>query len=300
LHHAPDDHERARGLLAAGSCYLLWGLVPLYWKQLAAFSAYEVIAHRTLWSAVVLLALLRSQRGIAALWTAMQNRRELLHATQSALLLGANWLLYVMGTNTGHVTECSLGYFLVPLVSVAAGRLLLHERLRPGQWTAVAIAALGVVWLTGRLERTPWFALGLAASWGLYGLMRKRSTLGSLLGLCLETLLAAPIALVGVLWLLASGQGAFAVPGTGHWLLLASTGLVTALPLLLFGYGARRLPLSTLGLLQYIAPSVQFVLGVLVYDEAFGRDEAIGFCAIWLGLGVFTIEGLLRRRTRRG
>jgi len=200
--------------------------------------------------------------------------------------------------NTGHVIESSLGYFLVPLANVAAGRFLLHERLRRLQWIAIGFAAAGVVVMVAQVQRVPWIALVLAATFSAYGVLRKQSPLGSLPGLTVETLLLAPLAVGFLLWQHFTGAGALGrVDGWHHGLLL-SAGVITAVPLLLFAYGARRIRLSTLGLLQYLGPSTQFTLGLLVYHEPFSRDRALGFALIWVGLVLYTADNLLRQRSR--
>jgi chloramphenicol-sensitive protein RarD len=299
LHATPSQHEQQRGFAAAAACYLLWGVVPIYWKQLGAIDSVEVIAHRALWSLAVLLCILGATRGMAPVIHALRNPRTAGIAFVASLLLTANWLIYVYGVNTGRVTECSLGYFLVPLVNVATGRFVLHEPMRRSQWIAIALAAAGVAWMVVELGETPWLAIGLACTWGAYGLMRKRSKLGAASGLALETLLTAPLALAWIAWLEMQGAGAFLSGSLGTKAWLASTGVVTAIPLILFAYGASRIRLSTIGLLQYIAPSVQFVLGVTLYGEAFSPSRAVTFVLIWLGLAIYTIDNVrLLRRSR--
>lgn len=288
-----------RGALAAAVCYFCWGLFPLYWKQLADVDATELIAHRHVWSLAFVLGVMAAGAGFAELRAALRSRPALQWHALSGVLLTVNWLVYVWGVNHGHVLETSLGYFLVPLVNVALGRLVLKERLRPVQWTAIACAALGVALLLVRVGRPPWIALTLAVSFGAYGLLRKKSPLGPLTGLGLETLLLAPFAVAFLLWQQHTGAGALGrVSATGHVLLL-SAGVVTAVPLLLFAYGARRIRLSTLGLLQYIAPSVQFALGVWVFHEPFSRDRATAFAFIWFGLALYTADNLWAQRAAR-
>lgn len=288
-----------RGGLAAASCYLMWGLVPLYWTRLASIHPLELIAHRHVWSLAFVAAVVLAQRKTAAIRSALTHPGSLATHFVSACLLTANWLVYVWGVNTGRVIETSLGYFLVPLVNVAAGRFLLHEHLRRLQWIAIASAALGVLLMVAQIRNPPWIALILATTWSSYGLLRKRSPLGSLDGLTVETLLLAPLAIGFLLWRHHTGEGALGrVDPTLHVLVL-SAGLVTAIPLLLFAYGARRIRLSTLGLLQYLGPTVQFALGLLVYHETFSADRAIGFAFIWIGLAIYTLDGFLTQRATR-
>lgn len=292
---APAPHaEQARsGALAATVCYLLWGLFPLYWKQLAAVNSLELIAHRHVWSLALLAVLIGLQGGFAPVATALRTPRSLGTHLLSATLLTVNWLVYVWGVNAGHVIETSLGYFLVPLVNVATGRLVLHEHLRRAQWIAIACAATGVAVMIAQLGRPPWIALVLAATWGAYSLMRKQSPLGALPGLTAETLLVAPLAVGYLAWQHHTGTGALGRVDLPTHALVLSTGVVTAIPLLLFGYGARRIRLSTLGLLQYVAPSVQLGLGVWVYHEPFSRGRILGFAFIWAALALYTADNLL-------
>lgn len=284
------------GIVYASLAYLSWGLFPLYFRQVAAVPALEVVLHRTLWSLVFVLALLAMRRQWAWMREVLRQPRVLGAFALSALLLAANWLTYVWAVNNGHVVDASLGYFILPLVNVALGYVFLHERPRPGQWLAVTVAAAGVLWLTVLTGRLPWIALVLALSFGFYGLLRKVAVLGALEGLTLETVLLAPVtmAVLGVwAW---QGQGAL-VQGdasTLGWLVLA--GPVTAIPLLWFAAGARRIPLATMGILQYIAPSLQLALGVWLFHEAFDVSRLVGFVLIWAALLVYTLEGWWVRR----
>ena len=284
------------GIVYASLAYLSWGLFPLYFRQVAAVPALEVVLHRTLWSLVFVLALLAVRRQWAWMREVLRQPRVLGAFALSALLLAANWLTYVWAVNNSHVVDASLGYFILPLVNVALGYVFLHERPRPGQWLAVTVAAAGVLWLTVLTGRLPWIALVLALSFGFYGLLRKVAVLGALEGLTLETVLLAPVtmAVLGVwAW---QGQGAL-VQGdvaTLGWLVLA--GPVTAIPLLWFAAGARRIPLATMGILQYIAPSLQLALGVWLFHEAFDVSRLAGFVLIWAALLVYTLEGWWARR----
>jgi chloramphenicol-sensitive protein RarD len=284
------------GALAAALCYLLWGLVPLYWKQLKEVNAVELVAHRHVWSLAFLLVLVGAQRGFSGVRDAFRTPRSIAINLLSATLLTGNWLLYVWGVNTGQVIETSLGYFLVPLVNVAAGRFVLHEHLRRLQWIAIAIAGAGVALMILQLGRPPWIALVLAATWGGYSLMRKQSNLGSVAGLTVETLLMLPLAIAFLAWRQRTGEGVLGHVELRTQILVLSAGIITAIPLLLFGYAARRIRLSTLGLLQYLAPSVQLMLGVWVYHEPFSRARAVCFIFIWAALGLYTADNLLAQR----
>ena len=303
---APDHAHAKSGALAAALCYLLWGAFPLYWKQLIAVNSFELVAHRYVWTLVVLMVVIAAQAvfarrsfsasGFSDVRAALGTPRGFAINALSATLLTANWLVYVWGVNTGHVIETSLGYFLVPLVNVAAGRFVLHEHLRRLQWGAIACAAGGVALMIFQLGRPPWIALSLAGTWGGYSLMRKQSSLGALTGLTVETLLIVPFALGVLLWRQHVGAGALGHADVKTHALLLCSGIVTAIPLLLFAYAARRIRLSTLGLLQYLAPSVQLGIGVAIYHENFSHERALSFAFIWIGLALYTADNLWAQR----
>ena len=280
------------GLVYAALAFAIWGLFPLYFHQLASVSPVEVVLHRSAWSlafVLVVLAVLRRWAWIAEVW---REPRRMLVFGASALLLAVNWLVYVYSVQTHRVVEASLGYFINPLVNVMLGVLVLHERLRRPQWLAVGLAAAGVAWLTALTGTLPWIALTLAGSFGLYGLLRKTASLGALEGLALETFLLAPLVVPGLLWWTFQHDGALARgdPALSAWLVAA--GPLTALPLLLFAAGARRLPLATVGLLQYIGPTIQLALGIWVFHEPFDARRLIGFALIWSALAVYSVDGL--------
>lgn len=278
------------GILYGLSAYVLWGLFPLFFKQLQAASALEVVLHRMVWSLVfvfIVLAVLRRWR-----WLADVRRSPALLGkfAVSALLLAGNWLSYIWAVNNGHVLDASLGYFILPLINVALGFVFLHERPRKAQWLAFALAASGVLWMAVQSGHVPWLALLIALTFGFYGLMRKVAVLGALEGMSLETLLLAPIALVALLWGNRTGQ--LPAHDAHTWLFFVLSGPVTAIPLLLFAAGARRVPLSTMGFLQYITPSILALMGVFLYGETFAGPRAVGFVLIWLALALYTAEGL--------
>lgn len=286
------------GLIAAALAYILWGLFPLYIKQLADVGAVEVVVHRSVWSLVFVFVLLAALRRLAWLKAALGDRRTLTTFAASALLLALNWGLYVWAVSAGRIVDASLGYFINPLFNVLLGVLVLHERPRPLQWAAVALAACGVLWLIVGAGEWPWIALVLAASFGLYGLLRKTAPLGATEGLALETLMQAPLAVGLLAWWTWQGTSALSAqdPATSAWLLLA--GPFTAIPLLLFAAGARRLTMATLGLLQYLGPTIQFALGVFVYHEPFSAQRAVGFALIWSALALYSAESLRGWRQR--
>jgi chloramphenicol-sensitive protein RarD len=283
------------GILSAALAFLCWGLFPLYFHAISEVPALQILANRMLWSLAFLLIVLALRRQ----WRWLEQVRQpriFWSFVASAILLGANWLLYIWAVNNGHVIEASLGYFITPLVNIMFGFLLLKERLRRLQWAVIAIAALGVAWLTWQSGTVPWIALALAATFGGYGLLRKTAALGALEGLSFETMVLFPVAAVYVAWLTLHGENAFVTTPSDmtRWLLVAS-GPITAIPLLLFANGARQIPLSILGLLQYLAPTIQFLLGVLLFKEAFTADRLVGFALIWAALALFAGEGLLQR-----
>jgi chloramphenicol-sensitive protein RarD len=290
-------HQRA-GAFAAALCYFLWGLVPLYWRQLANVDPVELIAHRHVWSLVLLLGLVAAQSGFGLVANALSTRRSIAINSLNATLLTLNWLVYVWGVNTGQVVETSLGYFLVPLVNVAAGRFVLHEHLRRAQLIAIGLAATGVVLMIVQLGRPPWIALVLAGTWGCYSLMRKKSPLPPVTGLTVETLLLTPLAIGFLLWRHQIGDGALGRVDFRTHVLVLSTGIITAIPLLLFAYGAKRIRLSTLGLLQYLAPTMQLILGVWFFHEPFSRGRAVSFGFIWAALVLYTADNVIGTRAR--
>jgi chloramphenicol-sensitive protein RarD len=288
--------ERRPGVLSGLGAYALWGLFPLYFPLLEPASGLEIVAHRVLWSLLFVGLLLTALRRWSHVRAAVADRRTLLVLAGAAVLIAGNWLVFVYGVNSGHVVETSLGYFITPLVSVLLGVAGFSERLRPMQWTAVGIAAVAVVVLTVDYGRPPWIALGLALTFGLYGLMKKLVRVEAAPGLFVETALMAVPAGVALGVLHATGAGAFGQAGAGHALLLSSAGVATAVPLLLFAAAARRIPLSTVGLLQYLTPLMQLTIGVFVYGEAMPPARLAGFAIVWLALGVFTVDMLRHAR----
>ncbi|WP_028453716.1 EamA family transporter RarD [Chitinilyticum aquatile] len=287
-----------KGYAYAAGAYLIWGLLPLYLKALHGLAAMEILLHRMVWSLVFLGAILLLRRQWQ--WLASLRQPRLLAGfTLSALLLALNWFIYIWAVQSGRVVDASLGYFINPLVNVLLGVLVLKERLRRTQWLAISIAACGVVWLTVSRGQLPWIALLLALTFGTYGLLRKTAHLGALEGLALETALLFPLAGTALLLMLLQGQSGFPDAPAGIKALALLAGPITAIPLLLFAAGARRISLTQLGLLQYIGPTVQLLLGVLLWHEPFGADKLLGFALIWAALLLFTAEGLWRQHNSR-
>lgn len=288
-----------RGVWYAAGAYFCWGLLPIFWRALQHVPALEILAHRVSWALLAALALLTAWRQWPALGAALKNRRTLLTSLATAVLLSGNWLLYIWAVNAGFVVETSLGYFINPLLSVLLGMLFLRERLRLGQAVAIGVATVGVLFLTVMYGSLPWIALGLGSSFAVYGLLRKITAIESLAGFALETLLMLPLALGYLLFLGAGGGGVFGHTDLTTTLLLASSGIVTAVPLILFAAGARRINLTLVGILQYIAPSMQFTLGVTLFGEHLSPQRLIGFAIIWLALAIYTAESLWQRAGRK-
>lgn len=284
-----------KGILFAALAYSMWGLFPIYFKLLHNVPSVQIVMHRIVWSALLLSGVVVVVRQVGAL------RRELtfkiwFNYLIAGSLLTVNWLVYVWSVNSGHILDGSMGYFINPLVSVLLGVIFLRERLRTGQWAAIGLAAAGVIYLTVTYGSLPWIALALASTFGLYGLMKKLAPLNPLHGLTLETTAIFLPALGVLIFSEISGVGVLGHTDTSTTLLIIFTGVMTVLPLLLFSASAQMVPLSTLGVLQYISPTLQFLTGVLLYQETFSVQRLIGFVLIWAALGVFTLEGFAWRR----
>ncbi|WP_369261272.1 EamA family transporter RarD [Streptomyces sp. R35] len=290
--------EQHIGLLNGFAAYGMWGLVPLFWPLMKPSGAVEILAHRMVWSLVVVGAVLLVMRRWAWAGELVRQPRKLGLVAIAATVITVNWGVYIWSVNSGHVVEASLGYFINPLVTIALGVLLLKERLRPVQWAAVGVCFAAVGVLTIGYGRPPWISLCLAFSFGTYGLVKKKVNLGGIESLAAETAIQFLPALAYLLWLGAKGEATFATEGVGHAALLAATGVVTALPLVCFGAAAIRVPLSTLGLLQYLAPVFQFLLGILYFHEAMPPERWAGFALVWVALSLLTFDAL--RSARRG
>ncbi len=286
-----------KGLLYAFGAYGLWGLFPLYWKFVKHVPALQVIGHRIGWSFVLLFGVILA----TGQWTKLRSlltRRALVVYLATGLLLSVNWLIYVWGVNAGYIVETSLGYFINPLISVLLGVFFLRERLRPVQWLPISLAAVGVTYLTFTYGRLPWIAISLAFSFGLYGLVKKLAPLGSLHGLTLETGMVFAPAVLYLLFAEIQGDGHFLHDGLATDLFLVGAGVVTTVPLLMFASAVQRIPLTMVGLMQYIAPTIQFLIGVLVYKEPFDQTRLIGFSLVWVALVIFWVEGAWAHRSQ--
>lgn len=287
------------GILAAMSAYLLWGVFPIYWKALSAIPAMEILGHRVVWSIIVLVILLTVLRRWD--WVKLLRRNPGTVATfvGSGIILGINWLIFIWAVNHNFIVEASLGYFINPLVNVLLGVIFLKERMRAMQWAAVALAFLGVAYLTISYGRLPWIALGLALSFGTYGLIRKTARLSSLEGLSIEMASLFLPSLLYLLFLSYNDIAVYTAIDNFTMILLLLSGIITVVPLLLFGYGARKIPLSLVGLLQYIAPSMQFMIGVFLYNEPFSTEKMVGFSIIWIALIIYSFESFWRLSRQR-
>jgi chloramphenicol-sensitive protein RarD len=291
-----------RGLWVAIASFVLWGLMPLYWHLLKMVPSLQIVAHRVVWSTLLVVAWLLWKNGRGWLRAALARPRAAWMLALSGALIGFNWSLYIWAVNAGHVVESSLGYFINPLLNVVLGVVFLHERLSPVKWIAVAFAAVGVLWLTVQFGQPPWIAICLALSFALYGLLRKLLAIDAVAGLGVESVYLFLPAIAVVAWGEMHGQGGF-LPlngadawGAGADALLIFGGALTALPLIGFAFAVRRVPLSVVGLLQYIAPTLQFLTGVFVFHEAFDQQRLVGFIFIWIGLAIFASESVWRAR----
>jgi chloramphenicol-sensitive protein RarD len=283
------------GFWSGVAAFTIWGLVPIYWKLLKHVPTMQVLGHRIVWSLAVLAILVAGRRRAHAALANVSRQVVGLYAIAAALI-AVNWFLYIYAVNAGFIVETSLGYYITPLVNVLFGVLFFHERMRPAQWLAIALATAGVVELTYAYGSLPWIAFGLAASFGTYGLAKKKAPLNPLEGLTLETGILAPLAILYLVMLHGTGDGVFLRTGVASDALLIGGGAVTMVPLLLFAAAARTVPLSVIGILQYIGPTLQFLLGIFVYDEPFSRLQLIGFSIVWAALAVYAGDSLRARR----
>ena len=290
-----SDHRT--GVLLGVAAYVVWGLSPLFWNLVSGVATADLLIHRILWAIPILAVAISITRRWPAVRLLVTTLRRLGWTAAAGVLLFANWAIFLWAVTSGNVVGASLGYFINPLVSVALGVVFLHERLRPAQWWAVGIAATGVAWLTIRLGTLPWVSLALAGSFGFYGLLKKREgSIPATVSLFGEISL---VAVPGIALLVAAGDDGEVVFGDsiGVTVFLVAAGLITVIPLVLFGAATRRIPLSMVGLLQYIAPTMQFLIGVIVYGEALGVDRLIGFVFVWVALGVYATDGVRAGRT---
>ncbi len=293
------DTRFGKGLAAGLGAFVIWGLFPLYLKPLQAVGTLEVIAHRVAWSCVFIFMLMLVRRELGQVRAVLANPALLARLCLSAGLITVNWVVYVYAVANGQVVETSLGYFINPLLNVLLGLLFLRERLSPAQWVSVGLATVAVVYMSVISGNPPWISLTLAAAFGLYGFVRKVIAVEALPGLAVETFLLLPAAAGYLIWLEVTGVGALGHSSGGIDALLVGSGFITAVPLFLFAYGARLLPYSTMGLIQYLAPTLQLVLGLAVFGETLEHSRAVGLALIWAGLAIYTIDGMWRARRPR-
>lgn len=289
------------GMTLGIACYVMWGALPLYFPLLEPAGALEIIAHRIVWSLLFCLVLLLATRQLRDFRKVFASRRLLLTLTVGAALMAGNWVIYVLAVTSGHVIDASLGYFINPFVTVLLAVLVLKERLRPTQWVALGFGLAAVIVITVGLGSVPWLSLGLALTFGFYGLIKNRvgPHVAAVPSLAVETAVLTPLALGYLIWLTSQGMSTVLHDGAGHALLLASSGIVTALPLLCFGAAARILPLRVLGMLQYIAPILQLLVGVLVFDEHMAPLRWLGFALVWVALTILTVDAVRASRALR-
>lgn len=296
-HRSPQ--ETTSGFAAALGAFLMWGLLPVYWKSLITVNPFEILCHRILWSLVFIAVILTIKHRWAETFAPLRSPKNIAILTCSSLCIGCNWLLYIWAVNNNHILETSLGYYINPLVNILFGFIFFRERLSPMQGIAISLAALGVINSVVSHGELPWISLVLAVSFSFYGVLRKVASVESLPGLFLETMVLGPVALTYLLHLRSIGESVFL---TGPWhidLLLIGAGAATSMPLIGFAYGARRLQLTTLGVLQYTAPSIAFLLGVFLYHEPFSTSHMITFALIWAGLAVYTSDSIRTIRKQR-
>lgn len=298
--NTPSSSADSRsGLAAVIGAFLIWGVLPLYLRLLQTVPVLQIMSHRLVWCCLFVSLWLAARGRLGGVRAALAAPATRWRLAASATMISVNWLVYVWSVNNGHIVEASLGYFINPLVNVLFGVLLLSERLSRVQWGAVGLATVGVAWLTWQAGAPPWISLALALSFGAYGLIRKTVAVEAVDGLAAETLLIAPIGAAYLIWTQFDGSGAFGHAGGFIDLWLVVSGVVTALPLALFAYGARRIAYSTVGVCQYIGPTLQLLIGVVLFHEPFGAARAFGFALIWLALAIYAGEGLLRARRER-
>ena len=292
------DSDTILGVVCASTAFLIWGISPIYWKALSAVPAFEIILHRMVWSFFLLLPMIIVMRRWQEFIDALKNGRILLTLLFTALIVGGNWLLYIWAVNSGYLLQASLGYFINPLINVMLGMVFLKERLRVLQILAVVLATIGVIYLTVYYGEFPWIALMLAVSFGLYGLIRKIASVSSMVGLAVETLWLSIPALVYLFYLDSHGQSSIFRVSLKLDLLLMGCAPLTAIPLLLFTLGARRMYLSTAGVLQYIAPSCMFILAVFIFHEPFPAAQLVAFILIWAALAIYSTDSMRYYRTK--
>ena len=289
--------ESTKGLIYAFTAYTVWGIVPLYWPKLQPAGPLEILAHRFLWSAVVLFIFLVFKKRLAKALQIFKDPEKLKLLATASLLVGVNWGIFIWASVSGRILDSSLGYYINPLFSIGLGVILLKEKLRKLQWVAIAVATLAIIWLTVTLGTPPFVALSLASTFGLYGFLKKKANVEAIDSLFVETLLATPIALGYLGYLVANGTDSFGTHGFTHAVWLASAGIITAVPLAMFGAAAIRIPLSTLGFIQYVGPTLQYLIGLYTFHEPMPHNRFMGFVLTWIAIAIISIDALRHRKS---
>ncbi len=287
--------DAAQGVLYGFAAYIIWGIVPIYWPLLQPATALEILSHRVIWSLVVLLAFLAVKKRIRKALSIFKDRKKLSILTVASIFIAVNWGLFIWASVSGRILDSSLGYYINPLFSIGLGVILLKEKLRNLQWLAIGIATIAIIYLSVTLGSPPYVALSLAFTFSIYGYLKKRANVEAIDSLTIETLILIPLALGYIAYLSAVGQNSFGVNGIDHAIWLASAGIITAVPLALFGAAAIRIPLSTLGFIQYVGPTLQFIIGLYLFNEPMPRDRFIGFALTWLAIAIISFDALRHR-----
>ncbi|WP_342387737.1 EamA family transporter RarD [Salinicoccus bachuensis] len=294
--------ENSKGIIFALGAYLIWGFLPIYWKQVEHISSYELIAHRVLWAFVFMIVFIlvtnRMHLFYKDLKFIFRDRKKIVALFAASTVITTNWLLYIIAVNNGHILDASLGYYINPLISILIGFVILGERFSKSQWMAIIIVFLGVTYLAVGLGSAPWISLTLALSFSIYGLIKKVINMDAVFALAVETFVLAPFALIYILFLEGSGGGNFGINADS--LVMIGTGVITAIPLLLFSLGAQRIRLSLIGILQYFAPTIMLLIGVFMYDEAFTDIHTVAYILIWSGLAIYTFSRIQEMRRQSG
>lgn len=287
--------ESTKGLIYAFSAYIIWGIVPIYWPKLQPAGPVEILSHRVIWSSLVLVLFVVVQKRIKNVIAILKNRNTMLYLSAGSVMIAVNWGLFIWASVSGRILDSSLGYYINPLFSIGIGVVLLKEKLRKLQWLAIGVAFVAIIWLTVTLGTPPYVALALASTFGLYGYLKKQANVDAIDSLFIETIILAPLALGYLGYLSSQGQNTFAAHGVSHSLWLASAGIITAIPLAMFGAAAIRIPLSTLGFIQYVGPTLQYLIGLYMFNEPMPHERFIGFVLTWVAIGIISFDALQHR-----
>lgn len=293
----PQKSESTKGLIYAFTAYTVWGIVPLYWPKLQPAGPLEILSHRVVWSAVVLIIFLLATKRLLKALAILKNPKRAAYLAVGSILIAVNWGLFIWASVSGRILDSSLGYYINPLFSIGLGVVLLKEKLRKLQWVAIGVAVVAIIWLTVTLGSPPYVALALASTFGLYGYLKKQANVEAIDSLFIETIILAPVALGYLYYLFLNDQNEFGGHGISHSIWLASAGIITAVPLAMFGAAAIRIPLSTLGFIQYVGPTLQYIIGLYAFNEAMPHDRFIGFVLTWIAIAIISYDALRHRKT---